>query len=53
MSVDDVIDNLIDLRMNKIPAWLDEQANALAASPAPLVGFTCMFDQTIASVALA
>ena len=53
MSVDVVIDKLLDLRGNQIPAWLDEQAELLARSSAPLVGFTCMFDQTIASVALA
>jgi ribosomal peptide maturation radical SAM protein 1 len=52
-TIDVVIDNLLDMRRNQIPTWLDEQASLLAGSPAPLVGFTCMFDQTIASVALA
>lgn len=53
MSIDDVVDSLLDLRNNKIPTWLDEQADVLAGSAARLVGFTCMFDQTIAAVALA
>jgi ribosomal peptide maturation radical SAM protein 1 len=52
-SVDEVTVTLLDLRARVIPAWLEEQADLLARSPAPLVGFTCMFDQTIASVALA
>ncbi|WP_283135797.1 RiPP maturation radical SAM C-methyltransferase [Rhizohabitans arisaemae] len=51
--VDDVVERLLELRSAGLPRWLDEQAGRLAASPAPLIGFTCMFDQTIASVALA
>jgi ribosomal peptide maturation radical SAM protein 1 len=53
MSTDEVVDGLLDLRRNRIPAWLETQAGILAGSPARLIGFTCMFDQTIASVALA
>jgi ribosomal peptide maturation radical SAM protein 1 len=53
LGIDEVVDGLLDLRHNQIPAWLEEQARILTASPARLIGFTCMFDQTIASVALA
>ena len=52
MSSDSIVDELIRLRSVVIPTWLEEQAAVLAASSAPLLGFTCMFDQTIASVAL-
>jgi ribosomal peptide maturation radical SAM protein 1 len=48
-----VIDTLMRLRERIIPAWLARWADEIAAHPARLVGFTCMFDQTIASLALA
>lgn len=53
LTVDEVVDRLLDLRTRVIPSWLEEQADHLAGSAAPLIGFTCMFDQTIASIALA
>ena len=46
-------DTLIRLRGEIIPAWLAGWADEIAAHPARMVGFTCMFDQTIASLALA
>ncbi|WPB86300.1 RiPP maturation radical SAM C-methyltransferase [Sediminicoccus rosea] len=52
-SVDAVIERLLHLRAEVIPRWLERWADELAASPARLIGFTCMFDQTIASLALA
>lgn len=41
------------LRENVVPAWMRACAREIASSDATLVGFTCMFDQTIASLALA
>ncbi|MET0247290.1 MAG: RiPP maturation radical SAM C-methyltransferase [Sphingomonas sp.] len=52
-GLDGVIEQLITLRQETIPAWLDEEADRIAAERPSLLGFTCMFDQTIASVALA
>ncbi|MFN8463904.1 MAG: RiPP maturation radical SAM C-methyltransferase [Caldilineaceae bacterium] len=48
-----VVAKLLHLRQEVIPTWLQGCADTIAQSPATLVGFTCMFDQTIASVALA
>jgi ribosomal peptide maturation radical SAM protein 1 len=44
---------LIWLRQEVIPQWLNKWAHEIAQSGPTLVGFTCMFDQTIASIALA
>jgi hypothetical protein len=52
-SVDSLVDAIVELRQNTIPAWLTECADEIASSNATLVGFTCMFDQTIASAAVA
>jgi ribosomal peptide maturation radical SAM protein 1 len=52
-GLDGVIEQLIALRQETIPAWLEEEADRIAAERPSLLGFTCMFDQTIASVALA
>jgi ribosomal peptide maturation radical SAM protein 1 len=51
-SFDDVIEKLLHLRSAVIPGWLHKWADEIARSPANLIGFTCMFDQTIASLAL-
>jgi ribosomal peptide maturation radical SAM protein 1 len=50
---DAFVEKLLKLRSETIPRFLREVADEIAASPASLVGFTCMFDQTIASLALA
>lgn len=52
-SLDDVIEKLVEFRNVVIPVWLDKWADEIAQSDATLIGFTCMFDQTIASAALA
>jgi ribosomal peptide maturation radical SAM protein 1 len=44
---------LLRLRAETFPAWLEGWADEIAKHEAPLIGFTCMFDQTIASLALA
>jgi ribosomal peptide maturation radical SAM protein 1 len=44
---------LLKLRCEVLPAWLGGWADEIARHEASLVGFTCMFDQTIASLALA
>jgi len=48
-----LVEALLHLRHELIPPWLDMWAKEIAQGPAPLVGFSCMFDQTIASLALA
>jgi hypothetical protein len=50
---DEVIETLLHLRTNIIRSWLADWASRISEGPWSLVGFTCMFDQTIASVALA
>lgn len=52
-GLDGVIQQLLRLRQEVIPNWLVRWADEIGRSDATLVGFTCMFDQTIASVALA
>lgn len=52
-SEEPLLEKLVDLRNRIVPQWLEEIADAIAACDARLVGFTCMFDQTIASLALA
>lgn len=48
-----LVETLLRFRHEVIPQWLDTWADKIASDPAALVGFTCMFDQTIASLALA
>jgi ribosomal peptide maturation radical SAM protein 1 len=48
-----VIQTIFKLRNEIIPKWLEQWADEIASSDATLIGFTCMFDQTIASLALA
>lgn len=50
---DGVIDQILRLRDEVIPVWLEREAAVIAKDGATLVGFTCMFDQTVASLALA
>jgi ribosomal peptide maturation radical SAM protein 1 len=52
-GIDGVVDELLRLRQDVFPAWLGECADEIVASDPTLLGLTCMFDQTIASVALA
>ncbi len=52
-GVDGIVETLLDLREQIIPAWLAEWADRIVDTAPTLVGLTCMFDQTIASVALA
>jgi len=52
-GVDGLIRDLLHLRAHTIPQWLEQAADQVVADRPTLVGFTCMFDQTIASVALA
>jgi hypothetical protein len=44
---------VIELRHRIVPAYLAECAEQILAYEPTMVGFTCMFDQTLASVALA
>jgi ribosomal peptide maturation radical SAM protein 1 len=52
-GLDGVVQQLLLLRQEVIPAWLAYWADQIAGSDATLIGFTCMFDQTVASLALA
>jgi ribosomal peptide maturation radical SAM protein 1 len=52
-DTDAVMRQLVDLRKNAIPRWLDECVDFVENQQPTLVGLTCQFDQTIASVALA
>ncbi len=52
-GLEGIVKALLKLRQETVPQWLSECADDLAKTPTSLVGFTCMFDQTIASVALA
>ena len=52
-GLDGVIQQLLHLRQVVIPAWLAHWADELGRSNATLVGLTCMFDQTIPSIAFA
>src|SRR5262245_8288339 len=51
-GLDGLIEALLHLRARTIPEWLDEVATRIVSEGATLIGLTCMFDQTIASVAL-
>lgn len=48
-----IVDQILRLRSQVIPQWVDSQARDLLRWEPSLVGFTCMFDQTIASAAIA
>lgn len=52
-SSEETFEKFMLLRESLLPQLLKEWAEEIAASPATLVGFSCMFDQTIASLALA
>jgi ribosomal peptide maturation radical SAM protein 1 len=52
-GLDGVAEQLLKLRSETIPAWIDKHARRMLAWQPTLIGFTCMFDQTIASVAIA
>jgi ribosomal peptide maturation radical SAM protein 1 len=52
-GIDGVTRQILKLRDEVVPAWLAECADRIARADASLVGFTCMFDQTIAAAALA
>jgi ribosomal peptide maturation radical SAM protein 1 len=48
-----VVEQILRLRSAVLPGWVDRQVEKLLQWQPTLVGFTCMFDQTIASVAIA
>jgi len=52
-SVPEICDLILTLREEVIPAFLKRTAEQVLARKPDLVGLTCMFDQTIASAALA
>lgn len=48
-----LVELILTLREEIIPRYLEECAQAIVREQPTLVGFTCMFDQTVASLALA
>lgn len=50
---DEAVEILVEARQSIFPRWLDECAAFVVAHNPTLIGFTCLFDQTIASIALA
>ena len=52
-STESLCELFLDVRDSIIPAFLKRCADDILAYDPTLVGFTCMFDQTIASVSLA
>jgi ribosomal peptide maturation radical SAM protein 1 len=52
-GLDGVVEKLLRLRQEVVPTWLARWADEISNSDATLVGMTCMFDQTVASLALA
>lgn len=52
-TADDLGRALIEMRHRAVPEYLAECAEEVLAYEPTMVGFTCMFDQTIASAALA
>jgi len=51
-GVEGLTQKILSVRAETIPNWLEGVADEIASSDATLVGASCMFDQTIASVAL-
>lgn len=47
-----VVDQLLRLRAEVVPAWIESHVTHILEQGPTLVGFTCMFDQTIASAAI-
>lgn len=48
-----LLERLLDARRSLFPGWLGECAAEIAAWQPTLLGLTCLFDQTMASIALA
>lgn len=52
-SLEVFIERLLEVRNQQIPAWLQQISDEIVASEHTMIGFSCMFDQSIASLALA
>jgi ribosomal peptide maturation radical SAM protein 1 len=52
-DADEAVGILIEARRTIFSRWLDECVEFVVAENPTLVGFTCLFDQTISSIALA
>lgn len=50
---DEAVDILMEARRNIFDRWLDECTEFIVRENPTLIGFTCLFDQTISSIALA
>lgn len=47
-----VVEQVLRLRAEVVPRWVDQHAHQLLEWRPTVVGFTCMFDQTIAAAAI-
>ncbi len=47
-----VVEQVLRLRSEVVPQWIEVKVEEMVRCRPTLVGFTCMFDQTIASVAI-
>jgi len=52
-TMKDAYELVMNLRTNIAPEFIDECVSRILSCSPKLVGFTCMFDQTLASVAVA
>ncbi len=52
-DADEAVHKLIEARRTIFSTWLDECVEFVVTNNPTLVGFTCLFDQTISSIALA
>jgi len=52
-SAESVLDLFMYMRHEIVPQFLQEAADRILRSNAKIIGFTCLFDQTMASLALA
>lgn len=52
-SAEQVLELLLQVRQEVVPRLLDDLAERILAMSPRMVGFTCLFDQTMASLALA
>jgi ribosomal peptide maturation radical SAM protein 1 len=47
-----IVEQIVRLRCEVVPKWVEAQVTRMLSCQPTLVGFTCMFDQTIASAAI-
>ncbi len=48
-----LVEQILHLRAEVVPDWIEQQVHRMLTYKSSLIGFTCMFDQTISSLAIA